>query len=197
MTDAELVAACIARRPGAWEELIRRYAATALAAARQAILSALGRDDRALADDAVADAFAELVAHDFRMLRAFGPPYRLGGFLSLIARRRALNLARALSHAPRPLDWPAPGGGTALSETLSAEESPLERASAAELHAVVAAAMEELPARDRAVLARFYAAGESYAQIAQELDVSTQHVSVIMVRAKARLRRMLAERKIQ
>ena len=50
--------------------------------------------------------------------------------------------------------------------------------------------------RDQAIIRRFYVAAESYAEIAEALNVSVKIVSVALVRAKSRLRRALAEKNI-
>jgi RNA polymerase sigma-70 factor, ECF subfamily len=198
MTDKELAAACARRTEGAWETLLSTHAAGVLNEARRTVRSVLGRDDPALAEDIAAELFALLVQDDYRLLRSFGPPHKLAGYLALITRRRAINiLTRDRDLRLRSIDFPASDSGQTLAETLAATTgNPFDRASGNELIAIIRQAMEDLPERDRTVIHRFYLQGESYIEIARALDVTVKVVSVAMVRAKERLLKLLHEKKI-
>lgn len=73
---------------------------------------------------------------------------------------------------------------------------PPELAGRQEVTRLCGAALSELPPRQREVLESFYRAGQSHAQIAQQLETSTKAVESLLARARsslqAVLRRMVA-----
>lgn len=69
--------------------------------------------------------------------------------------------------------------------------SPLAEVLAAEGRARIRAAIEELPAKYRSVLALRYYAGLDYNQMAAELGLTRAHVATLLFRAKKELRRVL------
>lgn len=68
--------------------------------------------------------------------------------------------------------------------------SPSDVLSAREVEASVASALDQLPIRERAAL-ELTVAGESAAVIAEILEITANHVSVLVHRARARLRESL------
>ncbi len=75
-----------------------------------------------------------------------------------------------------------------------ADLSPLpgEAAEAAERERLLAAAIAELPERQRAAIVLSYTEGMSNAQVAEILDTTVSAVETLLVRAKQNLRRALA-----
>lgn len=111
--EAELVAACIAGAPGAWDEFVDRFGGLLFHVADRTARqrgTTLGAADR---DDAVAAVLLELLRGDAAALRAFAGRSSLATYLTVITRRvtvRHLLAAAAggqpagsdLSHDPRP-----------------------------------------------------------------------------------------------
>jgi RNA polymerase sigma-70 factor, ECF subfamily len=76
-----------------------------------------------------------------------------------------------------------------------ADQAPLagEAAEAAERERLLAAAIAELPARQRAAIVLSYTEGMSNAQVAEILDTTVSAVETLLVRGKQNLRRALAD----
>ena len=76
-----------------------------------------------------------------------------------------------------------------------ADPAPLagEAAEAAERERLLAAAIAELPARQRAAIVLSYTEGMSNAQVAEILDTTVSAVETLLVRGKQNLRRALAD----
>jgi RNA polymerase sigma-70 factor, ECF subfamily len=69
---------------------------------------------------------------------------------------------------------------------------PGESAEAAEREQLLAAAIDDLPARQRAAIVLSYTEGMSNAQVAEILDTTVSAVETLLVRGKQNLRRALA-----
>ena len=95
--DRQLLDACLAAAPGAWDEFVRRYGglfayvADRTASQRGISLAAADRDD------IVADVLVTCLADDAAVLRSFAGRASLATYLTVIARRVAV---RAILKAP-------------------------------------------------------------------------------------------------
>ena len=155
----------------AFQTLVRRHAGRAHGLARRL----LGND--ALAEEIVQDAFLRvwINAPRWRPQAAFRTwLYRIVINLCLNAKRRPSDLP--LAAAGDPAD-PHADAGTAL------EERERDRA--------LAAAVDALPARQRAAIVLTYQEGLSNAEAAAVLDTSVSGVETLLVRAKRALRESL------
>lgn len=74
---------------------------------------------------------------------------------------------------------------------LDDADLPPELAGRAEVALLCGAALTELPPRQRLVLERFYHAGHSHAQIAQELEISPKAVESLLARGREALQTIL------
>lgn len=102
----------------------------------------------------------------------------------------AVNAARDVLKGLRPLDFAdLPDGETA--EIAEDNPGPEEWLEHTEALARLAAAVQELPARYRMVIALRYEAEMSYEQVAQALDLPLNTVRTHLRRAKYRLRKAL------
>jgi RNA polymerase sigma-70 factor (ECF subfamily) len=154
----------------AFQTLARRHTAGALRLARRI----LGND--ALAEEIVQDAFLKVwvYAPRWRPQAAFHTwLYRVVVNLCLNARRRPADLA--LGAVAEPVD-PNDAG------------SALERR---ERDRLLAAAIDALPARQRAAIVLTYQEGLGNAEAASVLDTSVSGVETLLVRAKRALRATL------
>lgn len=152
----------------AFQTLARRHAAGALRVARRIL------GNGALAEEIVQDAFLRvwINAPRWRPDAAFRTwLYRIVINLCLNVRRRPADLP--LPAAGDPAD-PAPDAGAALE--------------LAERDRKLAAAINALPARQRAAIVLTYQEDLSNAEVADVLDVSVSGIETLLVRAKRALR---------
>jgi RNA polymerase sigma-70 factor (ECF subfamily) len=157
----------------AYDLLVRRYLARAVAIARRLLHDADDAED--LVQDAFMRALSRIASFDER--RAFGP-----WFFKLLI-NAGLNARK--SRARR--------AGTAEREDLpSSSPSPLELAERDELAERFRAALERLPARQRLVVSLFEVDGLSTVEIASMLGITPETVRWHHHQARQSLRRELA-----
>ncbi|MCG2840222.1 sigma-70 family RNA polymerase sigma factor [Sandaracinobacter sp. RS1-74] len=135
--------------------------------------------DRALAEDAVQDAFARL----WREAGRFDPER---GSFAAWWRRLLVNCALDGRRRLRPV---APIEEAA--DIADAGPTPAGAAESADLAARVQAAAAALPERQRAALALFHGEGLSMAEIAETLETSEKAVEGLLLRARATLKTRL------
>jgi RNA polymerase sigma-70 factor (ECF subfamily) len=155
----------------AFEELVIRHQQSALNVAYRFL------GERALAEDAVQEAFLKLLASAGR----YRPTARFRTFLYSVLWHVCVDFHRKkhpgpLDTAPAPED-PAPGPAQAA---LDGERADLVRQ-----------AVQELPARQRMALVLKHFDGMSYEEIAQMLECSPTAVDALLVRARRRLQERL------
>src|SRR5580704_7401425 len=131
------------------------------------------------------------------------PRFRGDSSLATWLHRIAVNLARnrywyyfrRRRHATLSLDCPLGDEGNATFSDLIAAEgpSPVGEAVTSEFSALVAECMEKLDARHREILALRTPLNWSYDEIAQTLGLNVGTVKSRIARARANLRRLLAE----
>lgn len=137
--------------PGAFEDLYRRHWQRALRAARAV------NPDRA--EDAAQEGFLSV----WRNRRRYRNAGSVEAWIVTIVRRRALDLARADSRAPRPGHVPPEAVGAA--PPLSVEDDYIARGDAERVRDALLA----LPGRQREVLVLAYFGGLSQHEIAKRL----------------------------
>ena len=102
----------------------------------------------------------------------------------------ALEMPHAMD--PMSIDEALPNArgesGTTISDQIGAEDADLESWNA---HAILQAALEKLPLRERQVLQLVYFQEHTQLEIARQLKISQMNVSRIQRRALARLREMM------
>jgi RNA polymerase sigma-70 factor (ECF subfamily) len=176
-TDTDLVRDTLSGRMEAFGLLVRRHQDRAHAVA-VALLS-----DFDLARDVTQDAFLR----SYRGLAGLREPERFGAWLRGIVRRtafqalRELNRVRALAEDLRT-----------ASDEFDPRPSPHTRAEEAEREALVFRALDRLGETAREAVILHYLEGLSYAEIAEQLEVSEAAVLGRLQRARARLRKELA-----
>jgi RNA polymerase sigma-70 factor (ECF subfamily) len=171
--DHDLMARAAAGDEHAFRVLVARHTGRALALARRIL-----RSD-AVAEEIVQDAMLRvwINAPRWRPEAAFRTwLYRVVVNLCLNARRRPADLP--LGEAGDPAD-PAPDAGA----MLEAHERDLR----------LAAAIDALPARQRAAIALTYQEGLGNAEAAAVLDTSVSGIETLLVRARRALRIALDE----
>jgi RNA polymerase sigma-70 factor, ECF subfamily len=185
--EADLLDRCVRRLPSAWEDFLSRYRDLLERAARTTLLRVVGsrRDDDV---EAVVEAtLLALVKDDFAALRSFAGRSSLGGYLQAITTKVGLNHLRTERRKGwlrfRPLD----AAGEAPAEEPTTIEQDPERLTA------LRRAMDQLPPRDRLILKLFHLDGAGYKEIAALMGLSMNAVSPALIRARQKIRALLAE----
>jgi RNA polymerase sigma-70 factor (ECF subfamily) len=183
LDEADLLARCLRRRPGAWEDFLRQYRPVLERSARSTLLRAVGAAREDDVETVVEAALLALVMDDHAALRSFSGRSSLAGYLHAIASKIALNHVRGERRKGwlrfRPLDLEAEGPLPEFREGDPERLSALRRA------------LRELPARDRLILELFHLDGASYKEIAPLVGLSFNAVSPALVRAREKLRALL------
>ena len=181
--DAELLARCLRRSIGAWEDFLHRYRPSLERAARVTLARAMGSAREDDVEAVVEAALLALVKDDHAALRSFTGRSSLGGYLHAITSKIALNHVRGERRKGwlrfRPLDLEAEAPAPEVQEEAPGELAALRRA------------LKELPPRDRLILELFHLDGASYKEIASLIRVSFNAVSPALIRAREKLRALL------
>ena len=150
-TDGELIQRAATGDRSAFEDLYKRYARSVFGLA----LRRLG--DRGRAEDAVQETFASIwrSAASYRPERGPGAPW-----LYAVARNAIIDRTRARTETPAEIP-----------EEASTEPTPLDRAEQNWVAWRVHRALEELPEREREVIALAYWSGLSQSEVAEFLGV--------------------------
>jgi RNA polymerase sigma-70 factor (ECF subfamily) len=166
-SDDELIQRTGAGDRAAFEVLYRRYARSVFGLA----LRRLG--DRSRAEDAVQETFASI----WRSARSYKPERGPGApWLYAVARNAIVDRSRARSEPPME----AP-------DEASVEAGPLERAEQSWVAWRVHRALEELPEREREVVALAYWSGLSQSEVAEFLGIP---LGTVKTRTRAALARL-------
>lgn len=170
--DAELVSWSAGGDRRAFDEIVARHGGFALRVALRLV------PDPPLAEDVVQEAmvraWAEAGRFDARRGRFTTWLYRIVVNLCIDQRRRA-------RPGPLPDDFDQADQAAGADERMEADER----------HAALAAALRELPARQRAALALVYDEELSGAEAARVLGLSAKAVERLLARARAALRARL------
>jgi len=139
------------------------------------------------ADEAVQDAFAKVFTH----IAGYREELPFEVWFTRILVNRCLDLRKARS---RRLRWVLPAmtaDETAPREPVTPEAGPEDRLLASERGRQIAAAVAQLPARQRTVFALCQLAGQSTGEVSQALGLSESTVRVHLFRAIRKLRGLL------
>jgi RNA polymerase sigma-70 factor (ECF subfamily) len=181
MTDGELVRQTLSGRSGAYEELVRRWAAriTALCHAK------IGRGGAAAEDLA-----QETLLRGYRALPSLDEPEKFGAWLYGIALRTCMDWLKAKERSQ--VTFSDLGADHNPEEFLCSQprfdEPELDRAD--EIRHLMSE-VETLPEQYREVLMLFYYQELKYRDIADVLGVSTATVNARLTKARAILRERL------
>jgi RNA polymerase sigma-70 factor, ECF subfamily len=182
--EEDLLARCVRRSLGAWEEFLARYRDGMRRAARITLLRATGSAADDDVEAVVGAVLLALVKDDFAPLRAFAGRSSLEGYLNAITTRVTLNHLRSERRKGwlrfRPLDAAAEAPAPEPAET----EDP-------QALAQLRRALEQLPARDQLILKLFHLDGAGYKEIAALTGLSVNAVSPALIRARQKIRALL------
>jgi RNA polymerase sigma-70 factor, ECF subfamily len=168
--EADLVARCHAGEERAWHELVDRYSSYVYAIAVRGF-----RLDHETAEDV----FQEVFARAYERLDQLRDPGALRPWVAQLTRRIAIDqLRRRRDEVPLADD-----------DVPAADQHPIAEVEAA---LTVRQMLGQLDEPFREVLDRFFARGESYRQIAAELDLPPGTIASRISRGLQRLRDLLA-----
>src|ERR1700733_1790946 len=167
MNDGDLIQRIAQRDQGAFEDLYNRYARAVFGLA----LRRLG--DRGRAEDAVQETFASIwrSAASYKPERGPGAPW-----LYAVARNAIVDRARGRTDIP-----------AAIPDEAAAGLGPADRAEQSWVSWRVHRALEELPEREREVIALAYWSGLSQSEVAEFLDIP---LGTVKTRTRAALMRL-------
>jgi RNA polymerase sigma-70 factor (ECF subfamily) len=182
LTDEQVVAEVLRGHTALFEVLMRRHNERIYRAAR-----AITRDERE-AEDVMQQAYLNAYAH----LRQFDGRAKFSTWLTRIAVHEALrrvrrrpSLASLDAQNPSTLEFPMPA---------TTAPDPERQAFARELRGLLELAIDALPDGSREVFMLRQVEGMSTEDVAETLDVSEDVVKTRLSRARAALRRDLAQR---
>lgn len=187
--DAELVRQFKAGNEAAFVEIVARFRKRILATAFSLVRNA------ADAEDVAQDTFVRA----YRGLARFRGDSSLATWLYRIATNRSHNhywhFVRRRRHATLSLDVPvAEGSDKSLADALQSDEpSPPQVAARGEFSDLIIACMDKLHAPHREILTLRNDLEQSYDEIATALGIEVGTVKSRIARARASLRRLLAE----
>jgi RNA polymerase sigma-70 factor, ECF subfamily len=171
-SDDDLVRRACAGEVRAFEQLVRRHAATAIGAAFRITR------DQGLAEDAAQEAFLKA----FRALPAYREQQSFAGWLRTITIRCALDTVR--------LRRPEVTIGRKEEQKVLVDNRFEKRQ---EDYSRLQHALSQLPALDREIVLALKADGQSVAEVAQELAMTKTGIRVRAHRAIRKLRKILME----
>jgi RNA polymerase sigma-70 factor (ECF subfamily) len=169
LTDAELVRACRAGDPDAWNELVERYSRYVYAIAIRGFR---------LTDEDAEDAFQDVFTRIYTRLDSLRDESALRPWIAQLTRRRCLDAIAA--RRDLPAEELTEEGSTDLSEIEDAFE--------------VREALARLPGTCQDILDRFFTRDQSYRTIANELEIPSGTIASRIARCLARLRETLEGR---
>jgi RNA polymerase sigma factor (sigma-70 family) len=171
------VSRCLARDEHAWRLLVARYSGLVHSVALRQGAGA----------DLAHEVFQSVLITLAERLHLIQDSTCLPKWLMTTTARRLELMRRRARREAQGTASPAPDGDP---------DDPERQAERAELRAHVAAAMEELPARDRAVLEDLFERELPYAEVTKRHGLAMGSLGALRGRALARLRRILERRGI-
>jgi RNA polymerase sigma factor (sigma-70 family) len=182
-TDAELVAGLLRRKVEAWECFIESYRSMIFGIIRRRAY--VGVDEY---EEIYAEILAKICANEFKVLRHWAGRGKLKGFLAISIANFVRDLNRARSRSPRESGLDECRDSDLPShQSLEADED--ERRAVSCYRECVG----KLTDKQRKVL-ELHAAGYTYKQIAEELQITEEYVGVRLTEIRKRLRELLLER---
>jgi RNA polymerase sigma-70 factor (ECF subfamily) len=192
-SEAELIAAVVARAPGAWPELYRRFERVIIGCVRNALrrYSALATEEDV--EDIVNTVCLNLVKDDFKKLRSFDATrgYRLSSWMGLIATNTALDALRRRDPGHKSLD--AGGDEGPAIQVADSRATPGEALERRRQWQALAEAIQDLPDPDRQFLALYYEHELAPEEIAARLGISVNTVYSRKNKLREKLKRLVAE----
>lgn len=184
-----LVERCAAGEDAAWEELLAQHGGLLHEIAKR-----YSSGDAAQTKELFIYIIEGLWERGAQRLAAWDGSARLSTYLAAVASRLCLDCGRKPFQRERRRSGPLPRNEAGLEEYGDTGRRCILRGECAR---IMGELLEELPGRDRAVLELFYRQDMSYTEIGQVLGIGTQDVGARLLRARERLRKLLAGKGIK
>ena len=179
--DRDLLAQCLDRGPGAWNEFVDRFLGLVVHVIHHSAQARSIRLNEADVEDLCAEVFMEIVRDDFRVLRTFRGKSSLATYLTVIARRVVVRTLLATNKAGARLDSQRPPviapDGTADHEQRIADREQVEQMLAG------------LNGQESQIVRMFHLQGKSYQEISAAVGVAPNSIGPMLSRAREKLRR--------
>ena len=179
-SEAELARRCRHGDPDAWRELVRRFTPLVYR------LSFRMLRDGAEAEDVSQEVFVRM----HRSFDGYDPTRPLAPWVARTTYHAALRRLQAAARRPALLERE----GSLPDEADPAATSPEQEAEASQAAALLAQAVGELAAQDRALLDLRYREGLSDSEVSEATGMPVNTVKTRIFRARAKLRAWLAPR---
>jgi len=179
--DRDLLAQCLDRGPGAWNEFVDRFLGLVVHVIHHSAQARSIRLNEADVEDLCAEVFMEIVRDDFRVLRTFRGKSSLATYLTVIARRVVVRTLLATNKAGARLDSQRPPviapDGSANHEQRIADREQVEQMLAG------------LNGQESQIVRMFHLEGKSYQEISTAVGVAPNSIGPMLSRAREKLRR--------
>jgi len=166
-------------RHTAFEILYKDYYVRVFGLCRKLLIS------QQLAEDATQETFMRA----YKSFAKFDNDQPFWQWISTIANNHCIDVLRSRSRTKSLFEEASIDLESSELGTLDSADSPvLTELISGEAHTAINAAVSQLPDKYRVPLVLAYFSDASYEQIAEQLDVSRNHVGVLLLRAKQHLR---------
>jgi RNA polymerase sigma-70 factor (ECF subfamily) len=195
MPEDELLAAVIAKQPGAWAGFYKRYDRLIITCIRKVLhryTALYGEEDL---EDMASTVCLNLVKDDYHKLRAFDPTrgYKLSSWVGLIATNTAHDALRRREPIHQRIDAGHDADDDAPPVQFADREAPLpgDSLEAREEWEALAAAIRELSPSDQQFLSLYYEQELEPEEIAKRLGISVNTVYSRKNKVREKLRRIV------
>lgn len=181
--DRDLLKRCLAREPGSWNDFVDRFLSLIYhvigytAHLRSARLTPEDKEDIA------AEVLLKLVDNNFKALREFRGHASLATYLTVIARRIAVQELARRQRARDAINRGEPRLAEAEPDDAPAAVKGIER-----LEEVERLLRQLKGRREREIVRLYYLEGRTYEEISTETDVPVNTIGAVLSRARKKLR---------
>lgn len=184
--DRDLLRSLVQKDPGSWNDFVDRYLSLFYHVVHSTAHLRSVRLTPEDVEDIAAEVLLQLVADDYKALKAFRGNASLATYLTVIARRTCvheLTRRQAVKEAIRKGDVRPPSADdTSESESLAAQKG-VDR-----LEEVEVLIRQLKSRREREIVRLFYFEGRTYEEISTETGIPVNTIGAVLSRARARLR---------
>jgi len=179
--DRDLIKRCLHHEPGAWNDFVDRFLGLVYHVIQHTAdmrSFALSADDK---EDIAAQILLKVVENDHASLRQFRGKSSLASYLTVIARRTAVNEIASRTQIKDK-------EGSKPSEAIMEEKPATKPKPAIDTLEEVRKLLKKLPPRERAVVQMFYIEEKTYEEISKALNIPVNSIGAILARARKKLR---------